>query len=134
MTRKNFTAKTKLAAWKRSGGGCEVHLMDEDIKHLFAPSCDNTAAELDHRVADILDGEPTLENAAYLCRSCHKIKTKSDATYRAKRNKHSVNKSRPKKEKRAGRKLQGPSLQSRGFDNTIWKRTVSGKVIRRESK
>ena len=130
--RKNFDAKTKLAAWKRSGGGCEVHLMDEDIKHLFAPSCDNTAADLDHRVADILGGEPTLENAAYLCKACHKIKTKSDANYRRIRNKSVVNRNRPKKEKRAGRKLQGPNLQSRGFDNTVWKRTFSGKVIRRE--
>lgn len=72
--------------------------MDEDIKHLFAPSCDNTAAELDHRVADILDGEPTLDNAAYLCKACHKIKTKSDAGYRKTRNKHAVNRDRPHKD------------------------------------
>jgi len=131
MTRKNFDAKTKLAAWKRSNGQCEVGRMSEDIKHLFSESCMNVPAECDHIKADILDGEPTLENAAYLCKACHKIKTKSDNGYRAKRNKHSVNRNRPKKEKRAGRKLQGGSLQSCEFSK-IWKRTVSGKTVKRE--
>ena len=41
-------------------------------------------------------GEPTLENAAYLCSACHKIKTKADQAARKTRNKHAPRKDRPK--------------------------------------
>lgn len=100
MTRKNFDAKTKLAAWKRSGGGCEIHLFHThpdaaDICEGFDLTCDRTAKELDHIKALILGGTSELDNGAYLCREHHAQKTVTDQGYRAKRNKHIVNRDRP---------------------------------------
>lgn len=65
MKRREFSTKIKLAAWQRSGGKCETctrKLAPGDIHY-------------DHVIPDGLGGEPTLDNCAVLCRSCHAVKT-----------------------------------------------------------
>lgn len=73
--RREFTAKIKDAAWKRSGGRCEIGR----VAHMPEVGCGRTLStgdiHYDHIDPDGLTGEPTLENCAVLCRSCHKVKT-----------------------------------------------------------
>lgn len=62
--RREFSAKTKLAAWERCNGnceGCHARIIGR--------------AEYDHILPDAMGGEPTLENCAVLCSKCHRIKT-----------------------------------------------------------
>lgn len=67
MSRREFTAKIKVAAFKRSNGicecGCGQRLMPGKI-------------EYDHRIPDAMGGEPTLENCMAVTSSCHAAKTR----------------------------------------------------------
>ncbi len=65
MSRREFPAKVKVAAFERAGGRCEkcTSLLLAGRFHY------------DHRVPDALGGEPTLENVSVLCASCHQSKT-----------------------------------------------------------
>ena len=111
MTRTEFPAAVKRAAASRSDGRCECHLMPEDIRGRFPADCDRVAAEFDHLLACILGGEATLENCAHLCSPCHKIKTATDLSYKAKRARH-----KPDRERRNKRKANpSAKIQSRGF-------------------
>lgn len=85
--------------------------MPADISGLFPNWCDRVAAEFDHILADCLGGEPSLDNCAHLCSPCHKIKTATDQKYRAKRNKHKID--REKRDKR--RAKPKAKIRSRGF-------------------
>lgn len=69
MARKEFSRKTKRDVAVRSAGVCE--------RHRWKPGevCTRPAKEFDHIVPDGLGGEPTAENAAFLCVPCHKDKT-----------------------------------------------------------
>lgn len=63
--RREFSAKVKVLAFKRAEGCCEDcgrKLFSGDIRY-------------DHANPDALGGEPTLENCAVLCKSCHRAKT-----------------------------------------------------------
>ncbi len=63
--RREFPAKVKEAAWARCRGHCENctrPLRPGDINY-------------DHRIADGIGGEPTLDNCAVLCKGCHGAKT-----------------------------------------------------------
>lgn len=63
--RTEFSAKVKAAAALRANGNCEEctrKLLTGDFHY-------------DHVIPDALGGEPTLENCAVLCRSCHGFKT-----------------------------------------------------------
>jgi len=65
--RREFPAKIKVAAFARAEGCCElcstgIKLRVGDIFY-------------DHRIADGLGGEPTLDNCQVLCRSHHDAKT-----------------------------------------------------------
>src|SRR5689334_15917554 len=65
MTRREFSAKVKLARWQHCNGmceGCGRKLFTGDIRY-------------DHHNPDGLTGEPTFENCRVLCRDCHSIKT-----------------------------------------------------------
>ena len=102
MSRREFPVSVKREALKRSGGFCEISIFQEhkwtqDIKHNFPETCDRVAKELDHILANDLQGDPTIENAAYLCRECHKKKTRSDKGYMAKRRRSEINRDRPAK-------------------------------------
>ncbi len=67
MSRTEFSAKVRKAAWKRCGGRCEE------------PGCGIKLQvgkfQFDHRIPDGLGGEPTLENCAVLCSAHHHQKT-----------------------------------------------------------
>jgi len=72
--RLEFSAKTKELAYRRSGGHCEccgVPLATGNIHY-------------DHRIANALTGEPSLENCQCLCRACHAAKTRLDVAHIAK--------------------------------------------------
>lgn len=68
--RQEFPTKVKVAAFQRSNGACEnctAKLFPGNIRY-------------DHAIADGLGGQPTVENCAVLCRTCHDVKTaKHDA-------------------------------------------------------
>ncbi len=125
MSRTEFSAQVKREAADRSGGRCEAHRMPGDISGLFPAFCERVAAEFDHILADCLGGDNSLDNCAHLCQPCHKIKTATDQKYRAKRNKHRVDRER-RDRKRANPKPKA-KIKSRGFSKTH-KRTFSGEV------
>jgi 5-methylcytosine-specific restriction endonuclease McrA len=67
--RREFSAKTKVAAYERSQGRCEG----------CGAALQTARFHYDHVLPDALGGEPTLENCEVLCRACHDEKThKSD--------------------------------------------------------
>lgn len=72
--RREFSAKVKAAAFVRAAGRCE-----ECTARLFVGKF-----QYDHRIADALGGEPTLENCVVLCSACHAPKTVSDTGLAAK--------------------------------------------------
>jgi len=65
--RRNFSAKVRTAVLRRCSDANGI------------PHCESCGApgrvEIDHDKADGLGGEPTLENAIALCRTCHGSKT-----------------------------------------------------------
>lgn len=65
--RREFSPKTKLAAWDRCKGMCEcchARILGR--------------AEYDHILPDWLGGEPVLENLQVMCSKCHRVKTSSE--------------------------------------------------------
>jgi len=67
MTRRDFAARVKVAAFERAKGhceGCGAHLTVGKFHY-------------DHDLADGLGGEPTLENCRVLCQPCHGTKTRT---------------------------------------------------------
>ena len=70
--RREFPKRVRLAAAERARGRCERHLWRE------GEACLGRPVAFDHVQADGLGGEPTLENCAALCASCHKEKTQSE--------------------------------------------------------
>jgi len=65
MSRREFPAKVRVAAFQRANGSCEActaKLMPGKIAY-------------DHILPDQLGGEPTLENCACICSACHTAKT-----------------------------------------------------------
>ena len=74
--RREFTSKTKLAAWERCGGSCEGCGLP--IKG---------RPEYDHVLPCGLGGDASLENCAVLCCQCHSRKTHAGDGDRAKMSK-----------------------------------------------
>lgn len=98
MSRREFSPAVKLAAFKRSQGLCE-----ECSATLYVGKF-----EYDHVKEDTFDGEPTLENCAVLCVSCHKGKTKKNAPIIAKSNRI--------RKKHLGIKKRGRTIPGRRFN------------------
>lgn len=67
MSRREFTAKVKLAAWERSGGRCECGGCDQQ-KVIGVP-------EYDHNIPAAIGGPATLDNCRVFRRECHALKT-----------------------------------------------------------
>lgn len=63
--RREFSSKTKVAAFKRDKGRCQECSKDLRPGDVF----------YDHIIADATGGEPTLDNCQCLCRTCHDLKT-----------------------------------------------------------
>lgn len=109
--RTEFSAKTKAAAALRANGHCE-----ECTRRLGTGDF-----HYDHVIPDALGGEPTLENCAVLCRSCHSVKTtKADVPRIAKANRNF----------RKARGIRKPSqfACSRG---SKFKKKITGEVVLR---
>lgn len=66
--RREFSKAVRLAAWQRAKGNCE-----KCTRKLFTGDI-----HYDHINPDGLTGDPTLENCAVLCRSCHSKKTATE--------------------------------------------------------
>lgn len=90
--REEFSKPTKLQAFERANGHCEV--------------CGNkiiTRAEYDHRIPCALGGDNSLENCVCSCPKCHRTKT-SDRDIPA------ISKAVRLNEKRAGARTKRSSL------------------------
>ena len=74
--RREFSAKTKLAAWQRSGGNCEI------CTSKLYPG----RFEYHHAKENTFGGEPTLANCQLLCIACHSKITRKRAAAIAKSN------------------------------------------------
>ncbi len=84
MARREFSKEVKRAALKRSGMKCEA----VGDMYGFDPGqrCGvnlNVGVQYDHIIADSIGGEPTLDNCAAVCMSCHGYKTRTVDTPRA---------------------------------------------------
>jgi 5-methylcytosine-specific restriction protein A len=107
MARREFSKRTKREIAVRSGLVCE--------RHRWKPGevCTRPAKEFDHIKPDALSGEPTLENAAYLCVVCHREKS----------DKHDVPTIARADLRRdrlvLGIKPNAPKLKSRGFAKRV---------------
>lgn len=122
MPRKEFTAKTKRAAWTRSGGCCESAL----VPQLADIGCNRRLhpgdIRYEHIDPDGLTGEPTLENCAVLCVPCWRIKTvRYDIPQVA----------RAKRKADAHLGIKRTSRPMPYGKDSEWKKTMSGKVVRR---
>ena len=112
MTRAEFSKRTKLQAFDRAKGQCEVC-----GAKLFTGNI-----EYDHRIPCAFGGEPTLENCMVCCRNCHGEKThKSDVPAVAKSN-------------RVRARHLGIRSSRQSFPTNRdgkWKKKMSGDVVRR---
>lgn len=111
MSRQEFSAKTKLAAWERAGKHCE---------ECFVMIRPGNGPEYDHIIEDYFDGGNGVDNCKVLCIKCHKAKTKSQAPV--------VAKSRRIIKKNAGVKRAKKKIPNAGF--TAW-RNFAGDVVRK---
>ncbi len=113
MTRREFPAKVRAAAFERSGGCCErctAKLMPGRFAY-------------DHIIADSIGGEPTLDNCAVLCSGCHSEKTaKLDAPRAAKTKRQHLN--------HIGAR---PRSRMPGSRSSNLKKRMDGTVVRRSS-
>ena len=109
--RLEFSNKIKAAAAMRASGACEGcgrRLLTGDFHY-------------DHIVPDALDGKPTLDNCAVLCRSCHKLKTTVEDVPRIAKAKRNFNKARG---------IRKPS-RFQASRNSKFKKKISGEVVLR---
>jgi hypothetical protein len=102
--RTEFPARVKVEAFKLAKGCCEQcqngrKLLAGDIFY-------------DHRIADGLNGEPTLENCSVLCRSHHDIKTRTKDV-------PAIAKAKRLERRRAGVKKPRTITAWRRFDGSI---------------
>ena len=66
MSRREFSAKVKVAAFERCKGCCEYCGVRLSVGK----------THYDHRIPDAMGGEPTLGNCDVLCVACHSAKTR----------------------------------------------------------
>jgi len=113
MNRHEFSAKTKVSAFERAKGACElcctgIKLRPGDIFY-------------DHVIADALGGEATLENCQVLCRSHHDAKTRKDDV-------PAIAKAKRRQRNHAG--IRKPSRFPASRDSK-WKKKLDGSVVLR---
>ncbi|MEQ8822780.1 MAG: HNH endonuclease signature motif containing protein [Filomicrobium sp.] len=112
MPRSEFSKKTKLAAWERSGGYCECGCNQKIIG----------TPEYDHIIEDMIDGGNDLENCRVMTKKCHRLKTEE--------RRPELDKTRRSFEKRIGvRKRKGRPMP--GTRTSGWKQKMDGSWERR---
>lgn len=113
MTRREFPAKIKVAAFERSCGkceGCTARLQPGRLHY-------------DHVLPDALGGEPTLENCEVLCIACHAVKTTTGDVPRI---------AKTKRQHRDHIGARAPSRTPLPFGKrSPWKKKMNGEVVRR---
>jgi 5-methylcytosine-specific restriction protein A len=113
MPRREFPAKVRVAAFKRANGRCEGCGVRLTVGRFI----------YDHRIPDQIGGEPTLENCQVLGWCCDKPKTAKDQGVIAKVKRieaRHLGANRPRSRLPCGR-------------DSIWKRTIDGRTIRRDA-
>lgn len=108
--RQEFTKATKLAAFGRAQGRCELC-----TARLFPGN-----TEYHHRKECAFEGGATLENCAAICRTCHSSITGKRAAVIAKSNRV--------RNRHIG--IRKPS-QFQAARDKPWKKKISGEVVRR---
>ena len=103
--RKEFTPKTRALARERSQGLCEVYRVPRCMYPALPEKCARKATDYDHITPATFGGDNSISNLAFLCETCHKIKTCTD------------NKEAKKSNALRGETGNGPKakIQSRGF-------------------
>ena len=99
MARREFSKSIKVAVIKRA--------TKDNV--IYCESCGLPAKrfEIDHRRADALLGEPTLENAMLMCSVCHSEKTKTDVAI--------ISKAKRQEARHLGAVTSKVKIRSRGF-------------------
>nr|DAE48844.1 MAG TPA: HNHc [Caudoviricetes sp.] len=95
MARREFTKEIKRAALRRSLGKCEA--VGEMYGFKPGQRCNaplSVGVQYDHIIADSIGGEPTLDNCAAVCVSCHGYKTRTVDTPRAAKTKRMSDKAK----------------------------------------
>jgi len=111
VPRIEFSKRTKLEAWRRCGGQCEIcttKLMQGDIHY-------------DHINPVEMSSDASLDNCQVLCRACHKAKTQGDI--------RDIAKSNRLRNKAAG--IKKSSRPMPGSRRSGWKKKMNGEVVRR---
>lgn len=113
MSRREFPARVRIAAYERCKGLCEScgALLQVGRFHY------------DHVVPDGLGGEPTLENCAVLCRPCHDEKTAGHDV-------PAITKAKRQEQVHLGARPPSRSPLPCG-KRSRWKRTVDGRTVLR---
>lgn len=114
MTRREFPAKVRVAAFERAKGKCE------DCTAPLFPG----KFQYDHDIPDALGGEPTLENCVVRCNNCHGAKTAKQDVPRISKAK------RQQKAHIGGRKPKGRPMP--GTRASGWKHNMNGSWERRD--
>lgn len=118
MARREFTKEVRRLALTRAAYVCEG-VNEEGVRCTIAVGR-GSPVEFDHVLSDWMGGEPTLENCAALCRTCHKIKTALDAAARA----QAVR----RRDRHDGITAPGRRLVSRGFPKPPKKHPATARV------
>ena len=104
MSRQEFTSKTRMAAFERSGGHCE----EPNCGLPFSPS---NPVEYDHEIEAFYGGTNELDNCKAICRGCHKAKTKQRAPVLAKSRRLTKTAANARTKKRSGFKKPPPGYK-----------------------
>ncbi len=118
MTRAEFSQKTKLSAWKRTGGICECGCGQPFGKH------PKERPEYHHRVEAAIGGDNSLENCQCIRADCHSAITSKVSAPR-------VAKARRGEKERMGLKRK-PIRPLPGSKGSKWKQKIGGKWEKRD--
>lgn len=113
--RREFSKAVRLAAWDRCAGRCEGCGAKLFPGHF----------QFDHVIADGLGGEPTVENCRVLCSACHGEKT-------ARVDVPAIAKAKRRQAAHIGACTPGRRPMPGGRASK-WKRTMDGRLVRRDA-
>lgn len=117
MSRLEFQARTKIAAWARCEGRCECGCNSE-----IRPG---DIVEYDHIIADAFRPDNSLQNCQVLLYACHKAKTKRDVK--------AIAKAKRVQKKHAGT-FRPPRHIVPGSKASKWKKPLHGNAVLRSRK
>lgn len=113
MSRREFPAKVRALAFRRSGGHCQKCTRKLSVSDVH----------FDHVIPDQLGGEPVLENCEVLCRSCHAVKTYREDV-------PNIARAKRREARHFGFKTPSRAVIP-GSKRSQWKRHINGTISRR---